>query len=68
MDNSDIVNIVEIYNVREVNRYLEQKWIFLNVFGTSYEFSSTIKPIYVLGWDRTNGDVPDMREDDGLPY
>ena len=51
MDYGKIIEVLELSNYREVNRFIKSGWILLSPPSETYWS-------YSLGWDKSNGDIP----------
>lgn len=50
-DYSNIIEVIELRYVETANEHLNLGWILLKIFGET-------QPVYVLGWNKRNGDNP----------
>ena len=57
----NIIRVIEVADEERCNRYLMKKWKLLNVFTTCInENNCDCITIYVLGWDKRNGNEPSI--------
>lgn len=69
-------NIIKVHRLgdeTEVNEYLDLGWVLLTVLTVERTKPPTQIVVYVLGWDKTNGEIkepeqPDDISEENLPF